>query len=335
MSSVGEVELESMKERVGWFVDTRAAYLAISGQDSAPFLHALVSQDVERLQPSEGCYGFLLTPKARVIAPLVIYRSPDAFLLQCPAELAADVSDFLRKRVFIKKVNVVDRSGQLATVQLEGPGAAVLVQGLELGAPSGSCGICVTQSHGDSVRVLSSVLGAGSLRVVMSASQLPAWTARIEEAALAAGGCELSAFAQELARIEAGRPAWGSELSVETFLPDTGLAPIAVSYTKGCYPGQEPIARVHFKGRPNRCLASLRSDAEVPLIAGSELVDSAGKSVGGVTSSVGVADTGYLGLGYVRLACWEGLEAGAAAQLRLGTSDGGVLQASPLVFAAG
>jgi tRNA-modifying protein YgfZ len=193
----------------------------------------MVSNDVEALAVGESCDALLLTPKARIIAPLrVLRRAEDDFLLLTEPELGERVGTELTKMRFAAKCNI---------------------------AP---------EEHESWL-----VLGGEEML-----DQRP-------------DGEEVSEEEAERARIAAGTPRWGSELDERVLPAEAGLTETHVSFTKGCYPGQEPIARLHYRGHANRRLRVLDAEAAAP---GDEVVYE-GKAVGRVTSAVpGIA------LGYVR-----------------------------------
>jgi tRNA-modifying protein YgfZ len=193
----------------------------------------MVSNDVEALAVGETCEALLLTPKARIIAPLrVLRRSVDDFLLLTEPELGDRVAAELTRMRFAAKCEIAPEQHE----------SWLVVGGEE---------VLDTRPEGE----------------------------------------EVSDEEAERARIEAGVPRWGAELD-ETILPaEAGLDKTHISFTKGCYPGQEPIARLHHRGHVNRQLRVLDVDAASP---GDEILYE-GKGVGRVTSAVpGIA------LGYVR-----------------------------------
>jgi len=207
------------------------AYVRVSGPDAEDFLQRMVSNDVAA---QESCDALLLTPKARIVAPLrVLRRAPDDYLLLTEPELGDVVRAQLLRARFAAKVEVAPEQHE-----------SWLVVG------------------GDEV------LG-----------ERPA-------------GDEASEEDVERWRIESGVPRWGRELDDAILPAEAGLEETHISFTKGCYPGQEPIARQHYRGKVNRRLRVL--DVEGDVTAGDELTLD-GKAVGRITSAVnGVA------LGYVR-----------------------------------
>jgi folate-binding protein YgfZ len=227
------------------------AFIGVIGPDAADYLQRMVSNDVEALGPGDSCEALLLTPKARIIAPLkVLRRTGEDFLLLTEPELGDPVLAELTRMRFAAKCELTPEQHE-----------SWLILG------------------GDEV---------------------------IDERP---EGEEASEEEAERARIEAVEPRWGNELDERVFPAEAGLDRTHISFTKGCYPGQEPIARLHYRGHVNRRLRVLDVQAATP---GAEIVHE-GKSVGRVTSAVP-----GLALGYVRTEVPDDAEleiAGASARL--------------------
>ena len=235
-------------------------YVRVAGPDAADFLQRMLSNDVE----AAPCKAMLLTPKARLIAPVVVVRrAEDDFLLLTEPGLGEALSSTLVRARFAAKVEIepeqhvsvvaLGEEGDIPNDELGEPGAELLDTGIE---PT------------------------------------------------------LSEQEAERLRIEAARPAWGKELDDSILPAEAGLDGTHVSFTKGCYPGQEPIARLHYRGKVNRSLRVLQVDGAEP---GDEIRHGE-KVVGRVTSAV--ADRA---LGYVRV------EVPADAELSIGGKTGRTL----------
>jgi folate-binding protein YgfZ len=233
------------------------AFVRVAGPDAADYLQRMVSNDVEALDVGEASDALLLTPKARVIATLRIWRrGPEDFLLLTEPELGDAVLNELRRMRFAAKCDVEPEEH-----------SSVLVFGGDEGIPNNEYGL--------------------PAREVLDADVEPT----------------LGASELERMRIEAGTPRYGHELDDRVLPAEAGLDQTHISFTKGCYPGQEPIARLHHRGHPNRLLRKLEVESAAP---GDEiLLDD--KVVGRVTSAV----PGKV-LGYVRR------EVAADAELRIG-----------------
>jgi folate-binding protein YgfZ len=211
------------------------AFVRVFGPDAEDYLQRMVSNDVEALGDGAACEALLLTPKARVIAPLrVLRRAADDFLLSTEPELGDDVRAQLLRTRFAAKVEI----------EVEEHESWLVLGGDE---------ILDERPAGDEV----------------SDEELERW------------------------RIESGIPRWGHEIDERVLPAEAGLDETHISFTKGCYPGQEPIARQRYRGKVNRKLRILNIEGEAE--RGDELVLE-GKTVGRITSAVdGVA------LGYVRV----------------------------------
>jgi folate-binding protein YgfZ len=235
----------------------------VAGPDAEDYLQRMLSNDVEALAPGDACDALLLTPKARVIAPLVVYRRrADDFLLLTEPELGERVRAELTRMRFAAKAEIELEQHSSTLVFGERP----------------ESGIRNTEYGRDVWEVLDTEVD-GEL---------------------------LSADELERLRIEAGTPRFGREIDDRVLPAEAGLVERAVSMTKGCYPGQEPIARQHYRGKVNRTLRvlDLEGDAELE-----EELTRDGKVVGRITS---VADG--VALGYVRAE----VESGALLGLRSG-----------------
>lgn len=222
------------------------SFVRVAGPDAADYLQRMVSNDVAALEAGASCDALLLTPKARVIAPLrILRRGVEEFLLLTEPDLGEVVRGELVRMRFAAK----------AEIELEDH-LSTLVFGGEEGIPSVDYGEPAVE-----------VLDA-ELEPTVSADEL------------------------EAMRIAAGTPAWGKEIDDRVLPAEAGLVERAVSLTKGCYPGQEPIARLHYRGHANRGLRLLEVDGAPP--PETEVLHG-GKAVGRVTSSVP-----GLALAYVR-----------------------------------
>ncbi|MGI9111329.1 MAG: YgfZ/GcvT domain-containing protein [Gaiellaceae bacterium] len=225
------------------------SFVRVGGPDAEEYLNRMVSNDVAALAPGEACEALLLTPKARIVAPLVVLRrGHDDFLLLTEPELGERVRAELVRSRFAAK----------AEIELEEHTSHVVF---------GEEGIA-TSAYGEPA---GEVLD-GDLEPTLSMEEL------------------------ELLRIRAGTPAWGKELDERILPAEAGLDVRAISFTKGCYPGQEPVARLHYRGHANRGLRVLEL-AELPE-AEAEIAYQ-GKNVGRITSAA-ATDGGAVALAYIR-----------------------------------
>ena len=289
VSTFGEPQAEyaSLRKGVGLMDLPQRGFVELTGRDRLPFLNNLVSNQTfdkaakTGLAAGAGTYAFLLHAKTgRVIADLNVLELGDRTLLEVDGRLAAAVAAALERYRFAEQVTIVDRTGHLHEVALHGPHAATAVHELPSLAPMGSAAIdlfgtpaVVWRDDPTGTPGHHLVLPAAAARVV--------WMNLINRHVRPVGWAAYNA-----ARVEAGRPLFGVDFD-DTALPaETGpLLDRAVSFTKGCYPGQEIVARMHARGQAAKKIVGIRTaDGALP-IAGSLLTDDAGHAVGGVTSS--------------------------------------------------
>jgi folate-binding protein YgfZ len=238
------------------------AFVGARGPHAEDFLQRMVSNDVAALEPGGSCDALLLTPKARVIAPLrVLRRAPDEFLLLTEPGLGEVVVSHLRRSRFAARVDV----------ELEDHDSYLLL-GADGAAAEGAVAIPNPDYGIEAVEVL--------------------------DAPRPADAASLSTQELERLRIEAGTPAFGREIDERVLPAEAGLVERAVSLTKGCYPGQEPIARLHFRGHANRALRRLALET-VDVPEPETEIRFGAKVVGRVTSAVR-ANGHVVALGYVR-----------------------------------
>ena len=280
-----------------------AGVLAVEGPDREAFLQGQLTQDTRSLAPGQSRPMAGLTPKGKLLYFGRLASFAEQLLLIVAASARAAVVEHLRKYAVFQKVSVTDRSDELLLLGLYGPGAC------ELAGPDGSLAL---PADGE--------FAAGLL--------VPAGTRATVEAGLArAGSIPVSADAGEILRVEAGRPRFGVE-SDSNSLPDELGLQAAISTTKGCYVGQEIVARLRTYGRVNRRLVGFRFPEEtVP--AGTVFSDPAKESLelGRVTSAVLSPRYGPVGLG---LAFRDVAEGDA---LRLADAPARCAVVAPLPFA--
>ncbi|MFI5180115.1 MAG: YgfZ/GcvT domain-containing protein [Thermoanaerobaculia bacterium] len=231
---------------------TGRAEIAVSGRDRADFLQGLLTNDVKKLHPGEGCAAALLSPKGKMRADVVVLCRDRELLLDAERDLASPLDATLRSYVFFQQVAIESRTETTAVLHVEGEGAEEILKKV-LGregpeAPHAS----VLSSDRLVVRESRAGFEGFDFRIPRADA------ARLFAALVGVGAVAASLPLLEVARIEAGIPRWGAELT-EAVLPDeAGLTTRGwVSYTKGCYVGQETVARIRTYGHVNRSLVGL------------------------------------------------------------------------------
>ena len=240
------------------------SYVSVNGPDAASYLNRMVSNEVEALEVGASCEALLLTPKARIVAPLVVWRrSADDFLLLTEPGAGERVVRELARARFAARCQI----------ELEEHRSVVVLGEREL---------VVTQ-----------------LNVALPTRDYGISAFELLDADPPAGAEPIGEDELERLRILARTPRLGRELDDRVMPAEAGLEGRAISFTKGCYPGQEPVARLHYRGHPNRGLRVLAVDGDDPPAYDAELTLD-GKSVGRVTSAAPDPAHGVVALAYVR-----------------------------------
>jgi folate-binding protein YgfZ len=285
--------------------------LALTGSQAAGFLNGQVTNDVEALQPGEGLYAAFLTPKGKMLGDLRVLRtSADELLLDTERVALQALFDLIRRGVIGWEAELHKRTLQTALLSLLGPLAREVAGAEAAGLPAEEHAHRAAQAGGASIRLVATADGVDVLCAAEDA-------AAVRAALLAAGAVEAGEAAADVARVEAGRPRYGVDLDDTTIPQEGGLNDRAVSFSKGCYVGQETVARLFYKGKPNRLLRGLRLSA--PVAAGTPL-RLGEREVGRVGSAVVSPTHGPIALALVRR------EAGPGAVLQAGEASAEVVE---------
>lgn len=271
----------------------------LSGPRSAEMLNGLVTNSVTGLE-SAGRHALLLTAKGRVSTDLRVFPFGDGLLLDVPEQGLANLMAAFKKYLPPIHATYEDVSQSLTLLGVYGPDARRSVADALAAVPEGHLDLLETQLEGIPIVVVRARRLAGDgVELVAPRQTAGMLVERLLAGVLDAGGRLVGSKAVEVVRVECGIPRYGFDMSEENLAQETGLENDAISYDKGCYLGQEVVARVHFRGHVNRRLGGLRFDGGLPA-AGTRLSAEAGKEVGLVTSAVESPDFGAIALGYVR-----------------------------------
>jgi folate-binding protein YgfZ len=232
---IATTDYELVTEGAGLVDRSDRAKFLVRGGEAADFLQGQVSNDVEALEPGTGCYATVLSHKGKLRTDLRILRGEDWFWLDTEAIGYAVLEHMLRTYSLGRDVQYEDVTESRSLLSLVGPAAR---ERLDAAAPDAEHSF-VNGEHGMYVATL---LGVD---VVCE----PGTTLDVEP---------VSEEAAECLRIEAGRPRLGYDMDAETMPQEAGINDRAVSFSKGCYVGQETVARLHYRGKPNRHLRGLR-----------------------------------------------------------------------------
>jgi len=256
--------------------------IELTGADRQSFLHNLCTNEVRKLTPGAGCEAFLCNPQGHVLALVNIFCGADSLVLETAPGQEARILTQLDKYLIREKVELHARSNEWAELYLAGPAAEALLQKLDL---------TVTQRLLDHTTACSGGVDVTLRRVDITqpggflVSCPRASVAAVWQLLQHAGAKPCGTAATEMARIEAGTPLFGRDISDANLPQELARDSRAISFVKGCYIGQETVARLDALGHVNRTLCGVRfSGQEIPT-PGLELTGDGGKSSGQVTSA--------------------------------------------------
>jgi len=316
----GDVGAEYAALRTGaLLVDrTHRGRVRLRGEKVRDIVTGLVTNDIIALEPGQGAYAAALTPKGKIIADVRVFTSADSILMDAPARAFAAFMAMVRKYVNPRTSPYSDESAAIHDLCIAGANARLVLAEV-LGAHSATLGTLPPYGHitadfeGATLEIARTPeLGSDAYDCFVPAALHDTLRARLIDAGARPGGL----VAWDIARIEAGRPEWGVDIDDTTIPQEANLDDLdAISYTKGCYTGQEVVARVHFRGHVNKHLRGLMFDGEDPAPRGAALGDASGKEVGDVRSGAASPRLGAIALAMVRrevetgatlVATWEG-----------------------------
>jgi tRNA-modifying protein YgfZ len=240
-------EYRTVTDACGVLDRSQRGKLALTGTEAKSFLQGQVTNDVEGLSPGRGCYAAFLTPKGKMLGDLRILDTGDELLLDTERSALQELFNMIRRFSIGFDVELHKRTLESGLLSLIGPESAAIA-GAELGdgeyahAPVAIGDIQARAIRTDlGIDLLCDAADAEPLRAVLSD----------------AGAAAVSEEVAECLRVEQGRPRYGVDLDDTVIPQEAGLNGRAVSFTKGCYVGQETVARLHYRGKPNRQLRGL------------------------------------------------------------------------------
>jgi folate-binding protein YgfZ len=307
-----DAQYRQLREECGLLDRSGRGKLLVSGPDGAEYLQGQLTNDVEALEPGEGQYAALLDRKGHMQADMRVLNAsavplPDiagvensgtsggeAIWVDTEPEGLVATRRHLEMYSIGRDVTVTDVSAERAILSLIGPRSVEIAGTAAL--PENACEETTVAGVG--------CLAAGTatgIDLIVAAAE----AGRLRDALLAAGAVEVSPEAAEILRVESGTPRFGAEMGTTTMPAEAGIVEDAVSFTKGCYIGQETVARLHYKGRPNRHLRGLRLSAPAAPGAALRLGE---KEVGQLGGSVVSPAFGPIGMAILRREAEPGSE---------------------------
>ena len=290
-------EYQTLRRSAGFADLSHLGLLSVDGKDRLSFLNGLVTNDLGKLRGGSGIHSLLLNTKARVVADLYIYVKEEDFLADTGDVPAQGVKSFLDRFIVTEDVRLSDLTDELVHLTVQGPHASDVVKTV-LGTDVHGLHPFQHLNLGPSLIVNRDRTGLGGYDLFIPRDEAePVWQGLLLKGPEASAD-PVGLSALEVYRIENSIPKIGLDVNENTIVLEAGYAD-AISYSKGCYMGQEVVARVTHIGRVNKKLVQLQLETETPPAAGCALQHE-GKEVGTITSSAYSPRTRtVVGLGYV------------------------------------
>lgn len=288
--------------------------LELTGQDRASFLHNFCTNHIKGLAVGQGCEAFITSIKGRILGHVLVFAGPERLLVETVPGQGADLVAHLDKYIITEDVQLADKSGEWGQLYLSGAQSETVLQ-VALSLTSLPSGRNPAQINvGDGVLRKFSFGSAPGWSLVGPR----AWVAQCRSLLLASGATTGTEQQFEQLRIEAGFPHYGVDLSEANLAQEANRTARAISFQKGCYLGQEPIARIDALGHVNRALCGVITTGPASIPAGAEVFTAADATepAGQLTSAAVWPITGQtVGLGMLRRelavdgkSCWIGPE---------------------------
>jgi folate-binding protein YgfZ len=286
--TISGTEYDAVTAGCGLIDRSERGKLALTGPETKSFLQGQVSNDVEALTPGEGCYAALLTPKGKMLGDVRVLDTGAELLLDTERVALQELFNMVRRFSVGYAVELHKRTLERGLLSLLGPESARVAGATEL--PGVEHSHVAGEIDGIAVRLIRTDLGVD---VICDAPE----TETLSAALTARGAQPVSEAVADCARIESGRPRYGIDLDDSVIPQEADLNARAVSFTKGCYVGQETVARLFYRGKPNRQLRGLRLSR--PAETGAEITFN-GRTVGRLASIAESPSRGAIALALVR-----------------------------------
>jgi folate-binding protein YgfZ len=251
---------QALHASAAWIDLSSRGKIRVTGEDRARLLHAMTTNQVQQLKPGEGCYAFFLNAQGRILSDANLFCFEDHLLLDTEPETRQKLFEHLDRYIIADDVTLEDQTAQMATTAVEGPDAGRVLR--DLGATLPETAHSWTQWGGRVVARVDST-GAGGFFLILPAGEKAGLVAEL-------GLPEATVEDARTVRIEHGRPRYGEEITERYLIQETGQMQ-AVSFSKGCYLGQEIVERVRSRAQIHRTLRPLEIESQEVPAAGTKL----------------------------------------------------------------
>jgi folate-binding protein YgfZ len=298
-----QAEYWSLRKSVGLLDKNYRAYVEFTGPDRVRYLNAILTNDIKALRENRGTVSVFLSPQGHIQAEIETYAFGERLFCVSYAMIRERLIPALDKYIIMDDVTLTDRTEEFATLAVEGPRAATVAAAVSGGNVGGMEELESRETKiGDIACRVSkrSPAGVTSAEFLVAREKAVELWKILDEAVRREGGGPVGYRALNAVRLESGTPWFGYDFGEKQIPHEAGLQDSHISYTKGCYTGQEIVERVRSRGHVNRLRVSLKFDAAGGPTANTALLAD-GKEVGYVTrSGFSPALNAWIGMGYVR-----------------------------------
>lgn len=299
-------EHAALRQSVGVLDLSFRSRLVLSGEDRIRLLNGQVTNNVKDLPVSGGCYAALVTNKGKMVSDLNIYVLQGEVLLDFEPGLTSTITERFNHYIIADDVQVIDAAPHYGMLSVQGPKAWSVIErlGLNFSMPAKAFASSAVQDAtlGELYCMNQPRTGSNGFDLFAPAQSMAVVADKLVAAAREVGGRHCGWRALEVARLEAGIPRFGVEMDTTNLPPEAGLENKAISYSKGCYIGQEVIARIRTYGQVAKALRGLQFPDHVsPLPGKADKLFMGDKEVGYICSAIhSPVLNDHIGLGYVR-----------------------------------
>ena len=297
----GTAGYTGLRQHAAWLDLSARGKIRVTGEDRARLLHAMTTNQVEKLKPGEGCYAFFLNAQGRILGDVNLFCFEDYFLLDTEPETHHKLFEHLDRYIIADDVTIEDQTERTCTIAVEGPEARAMLTNLGAPIPESPYWTAYfeigTADPGQAMTIVAGVSSTGSdgYFLIAPVEHKAELIARLTEAGAVAATSEDG----RVVRLEHGVPRYGDEITERYLVQETGQMQ-AVSFTKGCYLGQEIVERVRSRAQIHRVLRRVEIDSATVPDAGAAL-KSGEAPAGEIVSAVFSPELGKIvALAYVR-----------------------------------
>lgn len=290
MEATFQKQYETATTQVALVVNLKRGFFDVKGVDARKFLNGVLTNDIGKLEGKNGCTALICTPKGKILADLFVYTCGEFFCFEVDASLKEKTLEILKKYIIFQKVELVDQSEKFETAAILGPKAKEFLSSKGIPTPEAEFGYDEGKCEEREIWVIHKKLwGLPAYEIWLRRDETLDWQLPA-----------LSLKTQEILRIESATPKYGVDMDENTIPQEAGLYH-ALSFTKGCYVGQEVIARLEHRGHVGKKLLQLKMEGEFLPPPGEKIFANTGQEAGTVTSSCFSPQyNAPVALGYIR-----------------------------------